>query len=350
MEQTKSKICTKIYVNIAFLKSNINSLHEEIENQIRFFKSVDSLLLNSIMYRKKSIKSIFVIISICLGIFLIMESIYIKIAVSIIAFVILSFMIKSIILQTRRIKNQVLLQNSRKLTLEFSQEPYWNHFKKSSFYKTNSIYNIYSNIGYVSVDNDFILFPHFACQISYTGLSIFVGKSLSSKMEHETHVISENQAYKYKYKKLEYQQWQYQRKDGGPDRRYSNNKLNNFYRYHLLHIENIFIEIESRKFYDDLRYLWNFDVDRKIIVIDNKKHGTEQRDQQETIKAVVSITYNWKDLNSIDSYLKSKNVLFNNYGETIEFEFKETTYIVDNKGTVKNCNKSVRDIVEAVYD
>lgn len=350
MEQTKSKICTKFDVNISFLKANTIILHEELENQIRFFNSVDTILRSSIMSKKKSVKIIFTILPICLGIFLLIQNNYIKAAIATIGLVTFILIIRSIIAKTKDIKKQLDFLDSREFVLNFNPEPYWNHIKKSDYYTIDKIYNIYSNAGYVYGGSNFLLFPNFACQYDSKGLSIFVGKSLINKMTYETNIVHESQAFKYKYKKLEYQQWQYQRKDGGPDRRYSNNRLISYYRYYMIRIGNIPIEIESRKYYDDLRCLWNFDVDSKIIVFDNKKDDTEQKNQQETTKTLVPITYNWKDLNSIDSYLKSKSVLFNNYGETIEFEFKEITYIVDNKGTVKNCNKSVRDIVEAVYD
>ncbi|MDY0278237.1 MAG: hypothetical protein RBQ97_09165 [Acholeplasma sp.] len=350
MEQTKSKICTKFDVNIAFLKANTNILHEEIENQIIFFKSADSILRSSIMSKMKSVKIILTILPICLGIFLLIQNSYIKAAIATIGSVTFILIIRSIIAKTKDIKKQLEFLDSREVVLNFNPEPYWNHIKKSDYYTKDKIYNIFSNAGYVYGGSNFLLFPNFACQYDSKGLSIFAGKSLINKMTYETNIVHESQGFNYKYKKLEYQQWQYQRKDGGPDRRYSNNRLISYYRYHMMRIGGIPIEIESRKYYDDLRFLWNFEVNRKIIDEDNKKHDTDQTHLHERMKAIEPISFNWKDLNSIESYLNSKRILFNNYGESIEFEFKEKTYIVDNKGIVKNCSKNVKDVVEEVYD
>ena len=340
-----------VSVDIDSLKKNIDSLHEEIDNQIKFYKSVSNKLRNISTERKKHAKIFFINIAFSFGIFLFVPNIYIMVSTAILSLFIIILTTKSIIIKTNDIKAQHNLLNSKELILNFSTEPfYWHQFKKSEIYKTNKIYNIYSNLGYVCRRENFILFPNFACEVGYKESVILVGKSLMNKMYHETDVVSESQSYKYKFRRIEYQQWQYQRKDGGPDRRYSNNALNSYYRYHLLHIESIALEIESRKFYDDLRNYWTFDVFRKPLKIINENKDNLQVIDKENVKPFTQITYNLSDLNSIDTYLKNKKVLYNNYGETIEFEFEDMTYIVDNKGKVKNSSKNVKDIVEAVYD
>ena len=349
MDNKTEKITKKLDISKAFLESNINELYEEIEAQIRFYKSVNGFLQSYINTRRRYLWIGITIIIICIYFFLHFDILFLRILIGGIGLVLISIVFMLIRTATENIKNKQNLINSKELQLEFSQETYWNHMKRNEYFKTGSVYNIKSNMGYIhkGSHSDFVLFPNFAFQYAKSNLLIFVGKSLVNKMSYITNVVEESQSHTYRFKRLEYQSWRYQRKDGGPDRRYNGNELFNYYRYHMMYIGNILIEIESRKYYDDLMSQWSFDVNRKAQITNNTRQNIIITNSQKNTNPIQPIVYNLKDLKSVEDYLKMRNVLYNNYGETIEFEYNERTYIVDNKCKVSNVSLSVKEIVEA---
>jgi len=350
MSQDLETTSKKISINIDLLKTNINTIHKELDGQVNFYQLYKRKLQLSRAYRTKYMNILIIVLGLSTILTINIDNIYLRILIFLIGSLILIYMIKNIVRETRNINIETKNLNSREIALEFSHETYWIKLKESDLYHNNHVYNITSNLGCITQNYEWILYPNFAIEVNNKGLSIYVGKVLAEKISYKTFVGTQEQTIKYKYRTFEYQRWRYQRKDGGPDRRYSDNKLTKYFRYHLMYLGNLVIETPSKQFHEDLKRYWNFEIFDNINTKLEQKLSRKQSIATAPIEPVNPVKYTFKDIDSIERYLTDKNVLFTNYGESIEFEFQEILYTVNQYGRIKNSNKSIKEIVEAVND
>lgn len=339
------KITTELNINIEYIKRNIDIIYIEIENQIEHFKIHDKILKKRIGIRNA--QYLLFLFSFGLAIFIlefVQKQLY-MIALLFLCFLLVIVIYRRFYLNIMKIKQEKYKLNSKELHMTFDSDNHWYWIKTSFNYYKSPIYNIFSNVGslYIKNKSEFIFYPNLVVKIDNKGLNIFAGYSLVNNMRYVTDVVSENVSKKYKYREFEYERWTHQRRDGGPDRRYSNNILTKYYRYHIMYILNIPFEIKSKNHFDELKQYWSFNLIRNHTL---SNETTKQFSNQYQSMPIAQVAYDWKDLKSILNYLKNKNVLHNYYGETIEFEIDFKTYIIDIDGKIRNSNQNVRDIVE----
>ena len=151
-------------------------------------------------------------------------------------------------------------------------------------------------------------------------------------------MLSESESKKIKYKTFLYERWLYERKDGGPDRRYSNNYKIRYYQSHSAKILDNDINISNKLVYNQI-------IDTVMFPINDVKfEGVPIGDKKITsfYKPIVSYT----DRENIISLFRRKNITFNDYGDSFEFEYNNVLYLADKYGTIKENDITIKDLFE----
>lgn len=328
----------KIHVTKEYLINNLEEFCNIIFEQIANYKRYNSKISSIEQQRNKHVYTFMVIIAFIIIIALIELIWWLKIVLSICTVVFLIKLSREIRKMSFDMKKIRFLMDRRKIELIFDQSDFIVYMKQHNKYTKYPKYNITSNFGFLSsvYNSGTVLFPNFAFIVDNNSLDFYIGDTLFGETYHSTKILSESMSKDHKYRRLSYQKWQWQRKDGGPDRRYSNNQLYNFYECHYLSVLSYNFEIRDKNLYTQLLNEWNIKM-QSLKVQDIKENGVVSksfnRSRQLTKKAIVS-------------YLLNKKILFNDYGDLLEVEFNNDTYIINSSGYIENTKCSIIDLME----
>lgn len=340
MNISNERFLVKINVNKEYLKENMddfcNILHEHFTYHNKYMNLISS---------KKKVKGFYIILIFLFLIFafiLLISEIHfgVKILVGFIALLIVIWFCSLTSKVKQSITDYEVKLSNRKIELYFDSFPFQPYFSEHNNFKQCSFYNLSSNLGFILLDgySYLMLFPLFALKIQGNFIELYAGELLADKITHKSNVLREDNIRHIKYKKFAYDKWLYQRNDGGPDRRYSHNYLMHYFECHWLNLLDVSFNIPDKQVYESYLAYLNFPI--STIEFDGKLVGSRK------IASFRKQGILYSNREAVTNFLKRKKVLFNDYGDSFEFEYKNNTYIVNNEGSVIDSDKNITEIFE----
>jgi hypothetical protein len=316
----------------------VNELYSVLKKHAVFFYIVNELIVNS---KKNIVISILIlIISSIFSYILLLLSIATWIQFSTIILISI-FLLILFYYNAKNIQTYKGIIKNKKIFLNFPHFPYWDKFKKLKEYKKIGANNVYTNAGllYKKNYNGLVIYPNFAFEYASMNPKIYAGFDFFNLVSKKDGIVSQYESSKYKYKKFEYKRWMHERKDGGPDRRYKNNQITNFYSYKMLCLKDNCIEVPDHSTYEQLVLdcSTKYTYQEEVKIFETKKVETYEEVKKDKLKL--------DNLISIENYLTVNGILFNNYGEMIELKWYNKTHLIDKKGRGINTKLSIERIL-----
>ncbi len=332
----------EINVSREYLRINTEYLFNRLFTQISYYKKFDYRIGSLKDQIKKYEISVGLIITLMVFILFIGVFWWIKVLLLLLPFFYVIKLFISIHKINTIVNKLTTSMNHKKMKLVFEKSIFVTYMKNQSNHSYDSLYNISSNHGYLIRDNhnQIILFPNFALVIDDKKMDMYYGDALISMTAHQSQVLSDILSRKHKFRTLSYQKWQYQRKDGGPDRRYSNNQLYNFYECNYLKVFDFSFDIPNVNTYNQLLKEWKL----SLSSADNYNINSSQK------KSMNFDTIANLSKEAIIRYLVDKKIIHNDYGDMIEIEYNRDTYMIDNKGFIKDSKLNIIDLLEGLLN
>jgi len=247
------------------------------------------------------------------------------------------FTLSLAILRIIDIKTLINKIKNKKISLNFPYFSYWDQFKNLNQFQMLAINNVNSNMGQLFKNNFYgiVIYPNFAFEYASMNPKIYAGIDFSNLISKKEGIVSQFESSNYKYRKFEYKKWMYEKINGGPDRRFKDNREINYYSFKMLCLNDNCIEVIDHNIYNQLKSEFKM----KYHYINDENIFEKKKIEAMKVKHKVF------DLISFEKFLIENDLVFNNFGEMIELKYNNKTYLIDINGKVVNSDISIESIL-----
>lgn len=303
---------------------NLNEFLNILENQIKDYKKNNQIF--KLLKKKQKKLILFYIYTLLLQVITI---VIFKKWLTLIIIGVLFIFTTILIMYAKKINNKKIRARIRKrdnieLHIKVETNSHWDYLISGvpPSMVNRKIYNIFINIPYIKIMNgssEMFIFPYFIIELNKEKATCISGQNYIERISYNSKIVDEYSArHNYKYREFSYERWKYQRKDGGPDRRYNYNVVYRYYKVEYLFICGQKIDIKSKdKYLEIINNLNSKKTSVEMEIISNEKKILES-----SLESLIGIRNN----------LIKNNINYNDYGESIEFVFKDKPYIINNLG------------------
>lgn len=287
-------------IDIATLKRHNDKIkkNKTIIKSLSGFLIVCLVILMIYFYYSKNLLTIILVTSILIALYVLITALLIK-----------------------EISNTKQKKPKENYVINLPEDSYWDKLINNYDISPQTKYmNFETNNKIIVINNDqsvTVLTSEFMINILSENVEIISGNEYVKNMKKIEYTALEEDVSKYKYKEFSYKRWRFQRKDGGPDRRYKDNFLYNYYTYKIFSFNGLRTNVPDFSICDYFKKKFNY----KMVKINSYLFPELHR--------INSI--NFKSFESIISFLNEKQMVYNFYGLELDVKINDKVLNIKEK-------------------